>query len=53
MPITWRELAHAQPMQFRIPTMMAARKRSDPWSAVLENKQSLEATLSTLPAGAS
>jgi bifunctional non-homologous end joining protein LigD len=50
MPLSWRELADAAPSQFRIPTVMTARKRSDHWSAVLEGKQSLEARLSTTTA---
>jgi bifunctional non-homologous end joining protein LigD len=48
MPLTWRELARVQPMQFRIPTLSKGRKRSEPWSALLEEKQSLEAALSAL-----
>jgi bifunctional non-homologous end joining protein LigD len=48
MPLTWRELARVQPMQFRIPTLSKGRKRSEPWSALLAEKQSLEAALSAL-----
>jgi len=47
MPLSWRELEDAQPMQFRIATVGVDRKRGDPWSAVHDGKQSLEATLST------
>jgi len=47
MPLSWRELEDAQPVQFRIATVNVDRKRGDPWSAVFDGKQSLEATLST------
>ena len=50
MPLSWRELADAQPMQFRIPTVGSSRKRSDPWSGVIDAKQNLEAKLSTMAA---
>ena len=45
MPLTWRQLERAEPMQFRIPTVAARAARKDPWAAVLEDKQSLEAKL--------
>ena len=51
MPLSWRELARAQPTQFRIPTLIASRRRGDPWSAMLEEpRQSLEDKLSSLAA---
>jgi bifunctional non-homologous end joining protein LigD len=46
MPLTWRELATAQPLQFRIGSPALRRKRSDPWAGVLDGKQSLEEALS-------
>ncbi len=49
MPLAWRELATARPMQFTIGTLATARKRSDAWSGVLDRKQSLEGTLATTP----
>jgi bifunctional non-homologous end joining protein LigD len=48
MPLSWRELTDAEPNQFRIATLMAGKKRTDPWSAVLDGKQSLEAKLSSM-----
>jgi bifunctional non-homologous end joining protein LigD len=51
MPLTWRELAHAEPMQYRIGTLMRDGKRGDPWSAVLDHPQSLETVLSTMRDG--
>jgi bifunctional non-homologous end joining protein LigD len=48
MPLTWRELAVAQPMQFRIGTPATRRRRGDPWSGVLDRKQSLEVTLGAM-----
>jgi bifunctional non-homologous end joining protein LigD len=50
MPLTWRQLSGVQPMQFRIGTLAGDRKRADPWSGVLDRKQSLEATLAALKA---
>ena len=47
MPLSWREFPHAQPMQFRIGTLMTATKRKDPWAAVIDDSQSLEAALTT------
>jgi bifunctional non-homologous end joining protein LigD len=49
MPLSWRELSDAEPARFRIPTV-AASMRGDPWSAVAEDKQNLEAKLSGLAA---
>ena len=46
MPLTWRELARSKPMDFRIPTLMARRKRADAWAMLRESKQDLELTLS-------
>jgi bifunctional non-homologous end joining protein LigD len=51
MPLSWHELAKAQPMQFRIGTLLNGRKGKDPWSAVPDDKQSLESTLSAADAG--
>ena len=48
MPLAWRDLADAEPMQFTIATLAAAPKPSDPWSAALERPQSLEAALAAL-----
>ena len=45
MPLAWRELAAAEPMQFRIGSAAVQRRRSDPWAGVLELRQSLEGTL--------
>jgi len=45
MPLTWRELARAEPFDYRIPTLLAGRKRADPWAKMLGEKQSLEAKL--------
>ncbi|HEX2541371.1 MAG TPA: hypothetical protein VHM00_09850 [Caldimonas sp.] len=45
MPLGWRELASANPMQYRIGSPALRRKRSDPWAGVLAEKQSLEQTL--------
>jgi hypothetical protein len=33
-------------MDFRIPTLMARRKRADAWAMLRESKQDLELTLS-------
>ena len=46
MPLSWSDLAQALPMQFRIGTVTARTTHGDPWRAVLERKQSLEARLS-------
>ena len=46
MPLTWRELARSKPLDFRIPTIMARRKRTDAWAALHESKLDLESTLS-------
>ncbi len=48
MPLAWRELPEAQPAQYRLPILAAGRRRRDPWSEALENRQSLEATLARL-----
>jgi bifunctional non-homologous end joining protein LigD len=50
MPLGWRELASARPTQFRIGTAPTGRKRRDPWSGVLDRKQSLEGTLAAMHA---
>ena len=50
MPLTWRELSHAEPGQFRIDTLATRTRRQDAWSAVLDRPQSLEAALSAAPA---
>jgi len=50
MPLSWRELSDAEPARFRIPTVRADKMRSDPWSGVVRDKQSLEAKLSGLAA---
>jgi bifunctional non-homologous end joining protein LigD len=47
MPLAWRQLADAAPMQFRIPTVGTRQRRRDPWDAVLDRQQSLEGALST------
>jgi bifunctional non-homologous end joining protein LigD len=52
MPLTWSELGKVEPVQFRIGTLANGRSRSDPWSGVLDRKQSLEGTLSALAADA-
>jgi len=44
MPLAWRELANAEPTQFRIPTVSMRGRRRDPWAA-LDRPQSLERTL--------
>jgi bifunctional non-homologous end joining protein LigD len=46
MPLAWKELASAEPMQFRIPTVAARASRKDAWAGVLDAKQSLAAKLS-------
>jgi bifunctional non-homologous end joining protein LigD len=46
MPLTWEELAHAHPLDFRItnaPERLAAL--GDRWADALERKQDLEAAL--------
>ena len=43
MPLTWKELATAHPMDFRIPTVI---RRSDAWTQVLNRKQDIEKILS-------
>ena len=54
MTRTWPELGKADPMQFRIGTLAKGTTRSDPWAGVLDQKQSLESTLSALaPTGPS
>jgi bifunctional non-homologous end joining protein LigD len=50
MPLTWRQLASADPLQFRLPKVGATARRSDPWSPLLGTTQSLEARLSALGA---
>jgi bifunctional non-homologous end joining protein LigD len=47
MPLAWRELSTARPMQFTIETVATGSKRRDAWSGVLDRKQSLEGTLAT------
>jgi bifunctional non-homologous end joining protein LigD len=44
MPLTWRALRKAYPLDFRITTVSGARLR-DPWGDWLEEKQSLEQML--------
>jgi bifunctional non-homologous end joining protein LigD len=46
MPLSWRQLAQAQPGEFRIPTLVSRRASADPWSNVLVAKQDLAAALS-------
>ncbi len=48
MPLAWRELAAAEPLDFTVATLAARARRSDPWSALLERRQSLEAALAAL-----
>jgi len=50
MPLCWSDLVHALPMQFRIGTVTGRTTHGDPWRAVLERKQSLEARLSEMAA---
>jgi len=45
MPLTWRELASAQPTDFRIGTLRAKARRADAWAPVLDRRQDLERTL--------
>jgi bifunctional non-homologous end joining protein LigD len=46
MPLTWRQLHDAYPLDFRITTVPPTlRRRSDPWRGWLADKQSLEARL--------
>jgi bifunctional non-homologous end joining protein LigD len=51
MPLAWRALARAEPTRFRLATVQKAAPRKDPWSPVIDAKQSLEAALSALTAG--
>jgi len=50
MPLAWRDLATAEPLQFTIATLAVERTRSDPWSALLDQPQSLEAALASMRA---
>ena len=45
MPLTWGQLREAYPLDFRITTVLAARRRNDPWAGWVQSKQSLEARL--------
>jgi bifunctional non-homologous end joining protein LigD len=46
MPLSWRALKTAQPLDFRLPTVgSSTARRDDPWADVLEAKQSLEQAL--------
>jgi len=45
MPLTWARLRSAEPLDFRLPLLLHALPRGDPWSDVPTAKQSLEATL--------
>ena len=51
MPLTWRELAHAKPFEFRLPTAAVGRRGSDPWSAAVASRQSLEERMRALGGG--
>jgi DNA primase len=46
MPLSWEELATAQPLDFTLTDVAARQARSgDPWRDALARKQSLERTL--------
>ena len=50
MPLAWRDVAGASPLQYRIPTVSLRRGRRDPWAAVLDPSQSLERALTATAA---
>jgi bifunctional non-homologous end joining protein LigD len=48
MPLTWKELEKAHPLDFRLPNAIERLSETgDRWSDVLELKQSLEKVLKT------
>ena len=51
MPLSWRQLARASSMDFRIATLDSAARTKDPWSAAFEEPQDLEAVLSRMTLG--
>jgi bifunctional non-homologous end joining protein LigD len=50
MPLAWRDLGAAEPIEFTIATVASRRSRSDPWAAAFERPQNLEAALASLRA---
>jgi bifunctional non-homologous end joining protein LigD len=45
MPLSWKELAKADPLDYRIDTVMARPPSADPWRDLLRRKQRLEGVL--------